>query len=162
MDFLDLAIIIRSGAISWAGFVNEAVKDRIAGPAWFGLSFCAEQGLAPIPKETLKALARPWHAKPAVGLKKALTAFGGPHRVPTAFSEGPLGRAYEAFLEGHPGGIYRLLKPLFLPSRARLQVLSGGSFKDYLRMKSLDLCRQVLGPAKSRTSKSIDNTGYFR
>lgn len=42
-----------------------------------------------------------------------------------------MGRLYEMLLEGRPSAIYYLLRPLIIPSKARVKVLAEGSYPRY-------------------------------
>lgn len=145
IDFVDLAMAMRAASIDWDRFGADAVRDGTAGPIWYGLTFCRERLGVAVPLRVLRTLAR--HARPAEWLHRLIANFGGPHRLPDAWLDGPIGRVYEAFLEGRLATVLALLRPLLLPSRARVEALAEGSFRRYVLGQTGRLCRSLLGIA---------------
>ena len=131
LDFVDLAMILYRFPIQWECFCRQVLDDKTAGPVWFGLTVSRELLDAPAPVEVLQDLSKPFYARLAVLLKRLLDFRGGPLHVSPKRLDGPTGRLYEIFLEGHPSAIFHLLRPLIIPSKARVDILAEGSYPRY-------------------------------
>ena len=143
LDYVDLAKIIQHSSLDWDRFCQEALKDKTAGPVWFGLSVAKDLLDVPVPDEALRTLSKPFHARLSVFLKKFLGLFGGPLCLSPEQLEGPTGRLYESFMEGRPSAIFHLIRPLLFPSRARVGVLAKGSYPRYYYNQLRRLLDQV-------------------
>lgn len=144
LDFVDLFMILAHSRLDWDRFCQKVLQDKTAGPVWFGLSVAKELLDAPVPEEVLQVLSRPFYARSSVFLKKLLNLWGGPLQISPKRLEGPVGRLYEIFLEGHPSAIFHLLRPLIIPSRARVEVLAGGSYPRYYADQVRRFLRQAI------------------
>jgi len=131
LDYVDLAKILQHSPLDWERFCQEALKDKTAGPVWFGLSVAKDLLDVPVPDEVLRTLSKPFHAWLSIVLKKLIDLQGGPLHIPCEWLDGPTGRLYESFMEGRPSAIFHLIRPLMFPSRARVSVLAKGSYPRY-------------------------------
>lgn len=131
LDFLDVALVAAAPGLDWDLLARRALSDGTAGPVWFALACVRDWLGVSVPPPVLAALARPLRVRPAVFLKRFLDALGGPRRFSPERLGGPAGRIHEILLEGRPAAAARLLAPLLFPSRARRDVLAGGSFLRY-------------------------------
>ncbi|MGH7273601.1 MAG: nucleotidyltransferase family protein, partial [Nitrospiria bacterium] len=131
LDYVDLEKILQLSPFDWERLCHQALRDKTAGPIWFGLSVAKDLLAAPVPDDVLRVLSKPLHARLSIILKKLLNLQGGPLHIPLERLDGPTGRLYEIFFEGQPSAIFHMIRPLVFPSRARVGVLAKGSYPRY-------------------------------